>query len=186
MGVPPPDKSQTPPNSCGSTSSCPTQVTTQARWGTRPLPCALSRLTEPGVQSWVLGSGAGRWGAAGAEGTAGQLHTAMRAPGCGAEGSAPHSPANLGRNFVYLQEAGGKKKKDHRSGQHLPRLQTKPHCSWPQGPSWLSEMTYSPGEWKACSGGSWLCSTTWAWNPASCPQPPPLRAPYSKSSRAVP
>lgn len=103
----PPDKSQAPPNSCQSTSSCPTQVTTQATRGRRPLPCALSSLTEPGVQCWVLGSGAGRWGAAGAEGTAGQLHTAMRAPGCGTEGSAPHSPANLGRNFVYLQGTVG-------------------------------------------------------------------------------
>lgn len=180
-----PDESQIPPNSCGNTSSYPAGVTTQATRGRTPLPCALSSLTEPGVQCWVLGSGAGRWGAAGAEGTAGQLHTAMRAPGCGAEGSAPHSPANLGRNFVYLQGTGGKKKKDQ-SGQHLPRLQTKPHCSWPRGPSWLSEMSYSTGEWRACPEGPGTALRPGLGSPASCSQPHPLRAPYSKSSTAVP
>lgn len=38
----------------------------------------------------------------------------MRALGCGAEGSAPHSPASLGQNSVYLQGTGEKKKKKKR------------------------------------------------------------------------
>lgn len=97
----------------------------------------------------------------------------MRAPGCGAEGSAPHNPASLGQNFVYLQETGGTKKTAGVVNSTL-RAQPTPHSSHPhtRGSSWLAEVPYSPGECRASPGEPWLCSVTRAQKPGVQPPAP--------------
>lgn len=138
--------------------------------GQEALPRALSSFTELGGQPRVPGRGAGRWRAAGAEGTAGWLHTVRRL-GCEPEAEAPHSPASSAQSFLYLR--------GHTDTQL--RLQDWPAAPHPNqatllfvhpSPSPLPEMARGPGEQRTCRGPR-LCLVTWLSQQYPSPSPSP-------------
>ena len=154
----------------------------EAPLGRKPSPCTLSSFTEQGGQPRAPGRGAGRWRAAGAEGTAGRPRTVLRL-GCEAEAEAPHSPASLAQSFLYL-----------RGHTHTEmRLQ-----DWPAAPSPQASHTALrvPKSISAPRNGLWPWGAEDVLRRAPAlpgdlaqtpvPQPQPLRAPHSKGSRAAP
>ena len=169
------------PSLAGAPPAAP-QVTLGSS-GQEALPRALSSFTELGGQPRVPGRGAGRWRAAGAEGTAGWLHTVRRL-GCEPEAEAPHSPASSAQSFLYLRghtdtttEAAGlasspSPQPSHTALRAPKSISTSRNGPWPWGAEDVPRAPALPGDL--------------AQPAVPQPQPQPLRAPHSKGRRAAP